>query len=146
MPKQVTCGFQDHGVGIKILKSILSAETQGQQYREGDLVQLDSPPVRIPVDPEVLRKTAVLLLRNREIDECPQRCGILTGGEQGGSAADHIPGPNQVISALVFVTPGFSPRNRKRGDQGAGIGLVLVSEKQTETAVVEVALVTRNLL
>src|ERR1039457_3131854 len=37
MPKQIARGFQDHGIGINVLKSILSAESQGQQYRERDL-------------------------------------------------------------------------------------------------------------
>ena len=79
VPKQVTRGFQDHRIGVEILKGVLLAEAQGQQYGEGDLVQLDSPPIRVPVDPEVLRETAIFLLRHGKIDERPQRGGALTG-------------------------------------------------------------------
>jgi hypothetical protein len=56
MPKQVTCGFQHHRVGVKILKGILLAEAQGQQYREGDLIQLDSRQYGFPLTQKFCEK------------------------------------------------------------------------------------------
>ena len=39
-----------------------TSEPPSEENRESDFIQLDSPPVGLAVDPEVLGETAVLLL------------------------------------------------------------------------------------
>ena len=47
-----------------------------------DLIELRAAPVRVAVDPKVLRESAVVVLRDGEKDERAQRRVNLAGGDQ----------------------------------------------------------------
>src|SRR5437899_6737575 len=69
---------------------------------------------------------------------------MIDGSKHGRGTAHQITGPDKVISAVVRITPCFSPRNRERSNQGTRIRLVFMAEKQAEAAVVKAAVVTRK--
>ena len=132
MADEISSRPQDHGVRIKVLQGVLTTEPPGEQNGEGDFVELDSMPVGLTVNPEVLGETSVLVLRDIEIDQCSYGCGTIAGGQHRIRAIDHVARPYQVVTALVFIAYYFSPRNGERSDKGARVGLVLVSAEQIE--------------
>ena len=146
MPNQICGRPQDHGVRVKVLESVLAFEPPGEHDGKGDFIQLDSPPVGLTVNPEVLGETSVLLLGDIEIDECSQGCDTISGGEHRIRAVDHVARPHQVVTALVLIAYGFAPGDGKRGDEGAGIRLVFMSTEQAEARAVQVTSVARSLL
>src|SRR5580658_1734223 len=106
-------------------------ETPGQEHRECYFVELHSVPKRIAVDPEVLRKSAVLFLTGGEVNQGAKGRRRISCREQPHRALGHVAGPDEVIAALpVLVVPGISPWNRERGDEGAAVELVFVREQQ----------------
>ena len=113
MADQISSRPRNHRVRVKILKSVLPLELPGEKNWKCDFVELDSPPVGPAINPKVLGKASVLLLRDCQINERAQRRNTITGSEHGRSAVDHIAGPDQVISAVVLVTLCFSPGNRE---------------------------------
>ena len=62
MADEVGSGPQYHGVWVKVLQGVLASEPPCEQNGESDFIELDSAPVGLTVNPEVLGETAVLLL------------------------------------------------------------------------------------
>ena len=67
---------------MKQAESTVIVQPPRQQDRERNLVELQPRPIGSPVDPTVLRKTAVRPLDCRQPDQCAQRRARLTGREQ----------------------------------------------------------------
>ena len=104
---------------------------------------MNSAPVCVSIDPEVLREAAVGILRDGEIDERAKRCRGIAGSQQRRCAVDHVAGPHQVIAALIVVAFGLPPRNGERCNERARERFVLVRQQQTVAAVIEIALIER---
>ena len=104
-------------------------EAPGEDDGEGDLVELEAAPVGGAVDPEILGKAAVGLLRAGEIDEGAARGLTAAAGQQCGCGLHHVARPHQVIAAEIVVALGLAPGDGGRSDEGAGEGLVLVGEE-----------------
>ena len=116
-------------------------QPEREHDRKRDLVQLHAGPVRGPVDPEILRKAAVGLLRAGEINQRPHSGGVISGGHQTGHAIDQVAGPYQVITAQLFIALDFTPWDAERSDHSARIALVLVREEQFTAAAIKGATV-----
>ncbi len=71
MTNQISSRLENHRVRIEILQSLLTFQTPREDDRIRGLIQLNSPPIRFAVDPEVLGETSVLLLRHIQIDQRP---------------------------------------------------------------------------
>ena len=134
-----------HRIRVEVPEVPLAQQTPRQEDGEGDLVELDPPPVRLPVDPEVLGKPAVLVLADGQVDQGAQRRLGVPRGEEARGRVDHVPRPDEVVSPAVVVPLRFPPRDRQRGDEGPGEGLVFVGEKEAVTPVIEVPAVGRRL-
>ena len=65
----------------------------------------------------------------------------VAGGGQASHTVDHVAGPDEMVTAKVFVALGLAPRDAERRDQRARIGFVLVGEKQLRSAAIESAAV-----
>src|SRR6516164_9789869 len=105
------------GVRIKAGQRVGLPEPPRQHDWEGDFIKLNSGPVGLAVDPEVLIKTTVLPLGNSEVDQVAR--------------------PYQVVAAQVVVAFIFSPGNTHAGNHRSGIQLVLVSQKEVDAASVK---------
>ena len=101
--------------------------------RKGDLVELNAPPVGGSVDPEVLRKAAIRLLRAGQVHQGPAGRIYATAGQQRGGALHHVAGPDKVVPAHIIVAFVLAPGNGGGGDEGAGIVLVLVGQNNVLT-------------
>ena len=143
---QELCRRLHHRIRIEILEPGVLVQPPRQHDRKRDFVELNAGPIRLAVDPEILRKAAVGMLRAREIDQRAHRGGDVAGGGQAGHAVDQVAGPDQVISAELFVALDLAPRDAERGDHRAGIGLVLVGEEQFAAAAIERAAVAGELI
>ena len=75
--------LEDQRIRIEILQRPGFVQAPGEQDRHGDFVELDAVPIGLAIDPEVLVKAAVLVLRASEIDERAQRHLGVAGGQQG---------------------------------------------------------------
>src|SRR5579872_2764096 len=126
--------MRNHRVGVKILQGFLAMELPSEKNRKRHFVKLDSLPVGPAIHPEILREAAILLLCDGQIDERAKRRGGITSRKHGGGAVDQVACPNQVVSAVLLVAFGFSPRDRERGDERPRKGFVFVSAEQAETA------------
>ncbi len=104
-------------------------ETPREDDGEGDFVELDAGPVGGAVDPEVLGEAAVGALGAGEVDEGAESGVGAAAGEKGGRGLDHVAGPDEVVAAEVGVALGGSPGDGGGGDEGSGVGLVLVGEE-----------------
>jgi hypothetical protein len=62
MADEVSSGPQYHGVWVKVLQGVLASQPPCEQNRERDFIELNSPPVGLTVNPEVLGETSVFLL------------------------------------------------------------------------------------
>ena len=142
---QVPCRPHHHRIGVEVPEVPLAQQAPRQEDREGDLVELDPTPVRLAVDPEVLGKPAVVVLADGQVDQGTQRRLGVPRGEETRRRVDHVPRPDEVISPAVVVALRFSPRDGQRGDEGPGIRLVFVGEKEAVAPVIEVPAVGRRL-
>src|SRR5208282_4822213 len=133
--------MQHHRIWIEVPKRAVFVHAPRERDRKRNFVELNSVPVRLAVDPEILRKAAVRTLRAREVDEGAQGGGVVAGGGQAGDAVDHVAGPDEMITAEVVVALGLAPGDAERSDQRAGIGFVLVGEQQLTSAAIERAAV-----
>src|ERR1700678_22259 len=55
-------GATDHRIGVEVGQRTGFGKTPGQHDRKGNLVELDTLPIGVAVDPEILREAAVLAL------------------------------------------------------------------------------------
>ena len=138
MADEISSRPHDHGVRVEVPQGVLTFEPPGEQNGESDFIQLDSPPVGLTVNPEVLGETSALLLRDIQIDQRSYGCGAIAGGQHRIRAVDHVARPYQVVTTLIFIADGFSPWNGERGDKSARIRLVFVSAEQIEARAVQV--------
>src|SRR5271156_6573205 len=136
---------QDHRIRIEILEPRVFVQPPRQHDWERYFVELNAVPIRLAVDPEILRKAAVRPLRACGIDKRAQRRRNVSRRGQADHAIDHVPGPDQMIPAQVFVALGLAPRDAERGDERARIGFVLMREEQLRTAAIESAAVAGKL-
>src|SRR5262249_21434748 len=104
-------------------------QTPRQKDRERNLVKLQPGPISSPVDPTVLRKTAVRPLNRRQPDQRAQRRACLAGGEQRHRAMHEIARPNEMIATEVLVTLCLAPGNTHRRDHCALKNFVLMREQ-----------------
>src|SRR5580658_2556097 len=121
-------GACDEGNDVEAAEGVELPETPGEDDGERDLVKLNAGPVGRAVDPEVLREAAVRVLRAGEVDESAESCLGAAAGEQSGRGLDHVARPDEMIAAEIVVGLGGSPGDGGGGDEGAGVGLVLVGE------------------
>src|SRR5579862_2215299 len=117
---QVSGTLADQVEGIEVSQALFTAKTPRQHDRESDLVKLNAAPVGISVDPEVLREPAVVILRDGQVDQRPERSRRVAASKQSRCTVDHVAGPHKMIAALIAVAFGLSPRNGERRDEGAG--------------------------
>ena len=145
MEKEVAGRPHHHRIGVEVPEVAFAQQAPRQEDREGDLIELNPPPVRLAVDPEILGKPAVLVLADGQVDQGTQRRLGVPRGEEARGRIDHVPRPYEVISPTVVVALGLSPRDRQRGDEGSGVRLVFVGEKKAVTPVIEVPAIGRRL-
>ena len=69
MADEISGRPHDHGVRVKVLQGVLAFEPPGEQNGKGDFIELDSPPVGLAVNPEVLGETSALMLGDIQIDQ-----------------------------------------------------------------------------
>ena len=62
-------GSRDEGDDVEVAEAVELPEPPGEDDREGDLVELNAGPVGRSVDPEVLSKASVRMLRASEVNE-----------------------------------------------------------------------------
>ena len=98
-----------HRIGIEVPEIALAQQAPRQEDGERDLVELDPPPVRLAVDPEVLGKPAVLVLADGQVDQGAQRRLGVPRGEEARGRVDHVPRPDEVVSPAVVVAPSILP-------------------------------------
>src|SRR4029453_11010917 len=67
----------DHNAWIKQPDGVLFVQTPCQQYRRGNLVELQAGPISGPIDPTVLRKTAIRPLNSSKPGKRSQRGACL---------------------------------------------------------------------
>src|SRR5262249_40214832 len=103
MTYEVRGGPQDHRVRIKFTQSTGLMEPPCQHDRECALIKLNSFPIRLAVDPEVLMKTAVGLLGAGKIDERSARRIRVSRRQQTCRAVHHVARPYEVIAAAILI-------------------------------------------
>src|SRR5262245_49390277 len=108
-------------------------QTPRQQYRESNLIKLHPGPVGGPVDPTVLRKTAVRPLNPCQPDQRAQRRSSLACGEKRACTLYEVAGPDQMITTKIQIAFSFAPRNAHRGDDCALENLVLMRQQNAST-------------
>jgi len=85
MEDQVASRPHHHRIGVEVPEVALAQQAPRQEDGEGDLVELDPTPVRLAVDPEVLGKSAVLVLADGQVDQGTQgRLDVPRGEETRG--------------------------------------------------------------
>src|ERR1700745_3453416 len=90
-----------------------------QQHWQSYLIKLKPSPISLPVNPTVLRKTAIGSLHGGEPDQGAQRRAHLASSKQSGCAMHQIARPHEVITTHVSIAFCFSPRNAHQGDERA---------------------------
>ena len=116
------------GADIEVAQPVQLPQTPGQDHRKRDLIQLNARPVRRPIDPEILRKAAVRVLRAGQVHQ-RAACGVnAAAGQQRRRRLHHVTRPHQVVPAQIVIGLGIAPRNRSRSDKGAGVRLVLMRQ------------------
>ena len=123
------CGALDEGEDVEVAEAVELPESPGEHDGEGYLVELDAGPVGGSVDPEVLGEAAVGPLGAGQVDEGAEGGLGAAAGEESGGGLDHVAGPDEVVAAEVGVALGGAPGDGGRGDEGSGVGLVLVGEE-----------------
>ena len=114
-----------------------------QENRESNLIKLQSRPIGGPVDPAVLRKTAVRPLDGGQPNQRAQRRARLTGGEERCCAVDKVARPNEVIAAQILITLRFAPRNAQRGDRCALKNFVFMRQQHASAQSIHSAAIGR---
>ena len=143
---QVARRLHHHRVGVKPPEATEPPEAPREQDGKRDLVELDSLPVRLAVDPEILGETAVRVLADGQVDQGPQGRARVSRRQEARGGMDEVARPDEVISPSVVVALHLPPGNRQRGDEGAGVRLVLVGEEEAVAPAIEVPSVVRGLV
>ena len=118
-------------------------QTPRQQYRQRNLIKLQPGPVGGPVDPAVLRKTAVRPLNRRQPDQRAQRRAHLTRGKERACALHQVARPDEMITAEVQIAFGFAPGNAHRGDDCALENLVFMRQQHAPAQPILAAVIGR---
>src|SRR5579872_7629214 len=98
MTNQISGGPHNHRVRVEVFEGGLTFETPGQDNGKGHFIQLNSLPIGLAVNPEVLRETSVVLLGDVEVNQGSQGCGMVSGCQHRSSTVDHVARPNQVVT------------------------------------------------
>src|SRR5580704_9969359 len=122
-------GALDEGNDVEVAEGVELGKTPRKHDGEGHFVELDAGPVGGAVDPEVLGEAAVGTLGAGEVDEGAKGRVGTVAGEEGSGGLNHVAGPDEVVATEVRVAFGGSPGDGGGGDEGSGIGLVLVGEE-----------------
>jgi len=125
----------------EISETLFAAKAPCEQNWKCGLIELNAAPVCIAIDPEVLCKSTVWMLRYSKIDQRAERRGCIAGGQQRRRTIDHVARPDQMITTLVVIAFRLSPWNSERGNECTCKRLVLVRKQETIAAVIQVALV-----
>ena len=130
MQDKISGGPQNHHARIERTDCLaLLVQPPRQQYRSSNFVELQARPVGRPIDPAILRETAVRPLKGGEPDQRAERRAGLAGGEKCGRALHQVSGPNEVITTAVVIALGFSPGDAQGGDQRALKNLVFMGQQ-----------------
>src|SRR5262245_1162100 len=93
-PDEKPASATNHTIRIEVSQRTEFPESPRQKDWKCDFIQLYARPIRPPVDPEILVKTAVLALRHSEINERAQWRTEVTNFQQRGHAFDHVACPH----------------------------------------------------
>ena len=121
-------GALDEGENVEVAEGIELPQAPCEDDGKGDLVELNAGPVGLAVDPEILRKATVGLLRTSQVGERAQGGFSTAAGHQSRRSLHHVARPHQVVAAKVVVTLGIAPGDGGGRDEGAGKGLILVRQ------------------
>src|SRR5262245_36601972 len=102
---------QNYYARIEEVERMVFMQTPRQQYRESNLIKLQPGPVGGPVDPTVLRKTAIRPLDPRQPDQRAQRRSSLACGEKRACTLYEVACPDQMVTTKVQIPFGLAPRN-----------------------------------
>src|SRR5207244_8036646 len=100
-------------------------------------------PISGPIDPTILRKTAVRSLNGSQPDQRAQWCTHLAGGKERCGALHEIASPDQMITPQIVVALGFTPGNTHRRNDRALKNLVFMRGQHTTAQPVHSAAVGR---
>ena len=126
---------------MKQAESTALVQPPRQQDRERNLVELQPGPISSPVDPTVLRKTAVRPLDRRQPDQRAQRRACLIRGEERHRAMHEVARPNEMITTQVLVPLCLAPGNAHRRDHCALKNFVLMREQHASAQPIHSAVV-----
>src|SRR5262249_24874604 len=108
---QTGSGAQSYYARIEEVERMVFMQTPRQQYWESHLIKLKPRPVGGPIDPTVLRKTAVRPLDSCQPDQRAQRRSSLACGEKRACTLYEVARPDQMITTNVQIAFSFTPRN-----------------------------------
>ncbi len=137
-------GVADEAEDIEVAEAIELPQTPREDDGKRYFVKLDAGPVRRSIDPEVLREATVRMLRTGEVDQRAASGVDASASQQCGCGLHHVPRPDEVIAAEIVIGLRGSPRDRRRGDKRAGVGLVLMREDDVVGDASQLAVVGRG--
>ena len=73
MADEVSSRARNHRVRVKVLEGVLPLDPPCEKNWKCDFIELDSPPVGPPINPKVLGKAPVLLLRDCQVRSAPAK-------------------------------------------------------------------------
>ena len=97
-----------------------------EQDRKGTFVHLDAAPVRLAIEPDVLRPMSIRLLYRHDISE--SRFGPVDSARRKERARglDEVARPHEMIAAQILISLVEAPRYRQAGDYRSREGSVLM--------------------
>src|SRR5207248_9973983 len=114
-----------------------------QKYWRGDLVELQARPISGPIDPTILRKSAIRSLNGSQPDQCAQRRANLARGEERCCALYEVTRPDQMITSQIVVALGFAPGDTHRRNERALKNFVFMRQQHTTAESIHPAAIGR---
>src|SRR5262249_38107942 len=94
-------GAHNHYARVEQAERIVFMQTPRQDYRQSNLIKLKPGPVGGPIDPTVLRKTAIRPLDRCQPDQRSQRRARLTRGKERACTLYEVARPHEMIATEV---------------------------------------------
>src|SRR4029077_4662407 len=99
----------DHYARTKQTERVLFVQAPCQEYWRCNLIELQARPISGPVDPTILRESAVRPLNSSQPGQCAQRRACLARRKKCCCALHEVTGPHEMITSKIVIALGFAP-------------------------------------